>query len=353
MKHKEKLIYTALAALLLSATTVMAERVDRKTELTVNERIEIPGHVLTPGTYYVELVNNTSPDRVVAFRDSEQQLVTLAFAIPAQRADNEGTSFTFYETPASEPPAMRKWFHPGSTIGVEFVYPETRGNELAAHSHRHVPTMSDADYEKAFKDAKQPDLVAVKEVTIYAMSPESTKVDLENAEKANAAADRLTWDSSRYLNSRELDETTLERQIRKEIVTLPFYSLWDHITFSVSDSGEVTLDGKVYRPSLKESVERAVSRIEGVDEIDNQLEVLPNSFNDDDIRMATYRRIYGHSALQQYQMRAVPPIHIIVENGRVTLEGVVGNTLDKRVAGVQANSVDGVFEVVNNLRVQG
>jgi hyperosmotically inducible protein len=353
MKHKEKLIYAALAALLLTATTAMAERVDRKTELTVNERIEIPGHILTPGTYYVELVNNTSADRVVTFRDSEQQLVTLAFAISAQRADVEGTSFTFYETPANEPPAMRKWFHPGSTIGVEFVYPETRGNKLAGYSHRHVPTMSDQDYEKAFKGAQESDQIALKEVTVYAVSPENEKVALEQAAKANAASDRLMYDSSKFLRSRALEETQLERQIRKEIVTLPFYSLWDHIAFSVNDSGEVTLDGKVYRPSLKGSVERAVSSIEGVDAVDNQLEVLPTSFSDDDIRMAIYRSIYGHSALQQYQLRAVPPIHIIVENGRVTLEGVVGNTLDKRVAGMQANSVNGVFEVVNKIRVEG
>lgn len=167
------------------------------------------------------------------------------------------------------------------------------------------------------------------------------------------AADRSTWDSSQYLRSREMEESRLEKQIRKEIVTLPFYSLWDHISFAVNDDGEVTVDGKVYRPSLKKSVERAVSRIEGVTDVDNQLEVLPTSPNDDDIRMATYRRIYGNSALQRYQLRAVPPIHIIVENGRVTLEGVVSSEFDKRIAGTQANTVNGVFDVVNNLRVDG
>lgn len=353
MKHKEKLIYVAMAALLITASTAIAERVDRKTELTVNERVEIPGHILTPGTYYVELVSNNSPDRVVAIRDSEEELVTLAFAIPAQRADYEGTSFTFYETPANEPPAMRKWFHPGSTIGVEFVYPETRGNELAGLSRRHVPTMSDQDYEMAVKGAQGSNQGDMKKSNIYAMSPDKQKVDLEQAAKANEEFDRLMWDSSKYLNSRALEESQLERQIRKEIVTLPFYSLWDHITFSVKDSGEVMVAGKVYRPTLKKSVERAVSRIEGVNKVDNQIEVLPVSFNDDNIRMATYRNIYGHATLQQYQLRAVPPIHIIVEDGRVTLEGVVRNTLDKRVAGVQANTVNGVFEVVNNLRVEG
>lgn len=353
MRSKTKIILSGLATLLLAGTMAMASRVDHKTELTINERVEIPGHILTPGTYYVELVDTGSADQVVAFRDSEEQLITTTLAISAQRADPEGTAFTFYETPATEPPAIRKWFYPGSTIGVEFVYPESRSNELASYSHRHVPSLSDQDFEKAFNNAQEPDLIAVKELTIYAVSPENKKVDVKEAAKANEASDRMMWDSSHYLQSRELEETQLQRQIRKEIVTLPFYSLWDHITFSVDDSGSVTVAGKVYRPSLKKAVERAVSRVEGVNEVNNEIEILPTSFADDDIRMATYRSIYGHSALQRYQLRAVPPIHIIVENGRVTLEGVVANILDKRVAGAQANSVNGVFEVTNNLRVEG
>jgi hyperosmotically inducible protein len=95
-----------------------------------------------------------------------------------------------------------------------------------------------------------------------------------------------------------------------------------------------------------------VKRIEGVEKVVNNIEVLPTSINDDRIRRAVYRAIYGNSVLNQYQLRAVPPIHIIVKNGHVTLEGVVARRMDKQVAGVQANGVPGVFSMTNNLRVE-
>jgi len=95
-----------------------------------------------------------------------------------------------------------------------------------------------------------------------------------------------------------------------------------------------------------------VKRIEGVEKVVKNIEVLPTSINDDQIRRAAYRAIYGNSVLSQYQLRAVPPIHIIVNNGRITLEGVVARQMDKQVAGIQANSVHGAFAVTNNLVVE-
>jgi hyperosmotically inducible protein len=95
-----------------------------------------------------------------------------------------------------------------------------------------------------------------------------------------------------------------------------------------------------------------VKRIEGVEKVVNNIEVLPTSINDDNIRRAVYRAIYGNSVLSQYQLRAVPPIHIIVKNGNVTLEGVVARAMDKQIAGMQANGVSGVFSVTNNLQVE-
>jgi hyperosmotically inducible protein len=114
----------------------------------------------------------------------------------------------------------------------------------------------------------------------------------------------------------------------------------------------VTLLGDVSRPTLKSDAERAVKEIEGVGRVDNQIKVLPASPNDDRIRRATYRKIYGNTVLSQYQLRAVPPIHIVVENGNVKLEGVVARQIEKQIAGMQANSVSGVFSVENNLRVE-
>jgi hyperosmotically inducible protein len=95
-----------------------------------------------------------------------------------------------------------------------------------------------------------------------------------------------------------------------------------------------------------------VKRIEGVEKVVNNIEVLPTSINDDRIRRAVYRTIYGNAVLSQYQLRAVPPIHIIVNKGHVALEGVVARSMDKQVAGMQANQVSGVFSVTNNLQVE-
>lgn len=144
--------------------------------------------------------------------------------------------------------------------------------------------------------------------------------------------------------------TRIEAQIRKEIVTLPYYSLFDHITFKV-DNGKATLMGKVNRPTLKTSIERVVKDVEGVTSIDNRIEVLPLSPNDDRIRADVYRAIYYNPMFSRYAIQAVPPIHIIVENGDVTLEGVVNSESEKDVAGLRANGVPGAFSVTNNLRV--
>jgi BON domain-containing protein len=145
--------------------------------------------------------------------------------------------------------------------------------------------------------------------------------------------------------------TKIEREVRHELVMLPYYGVFDNLAFRV-DGGTVTLLGQVRRPVLKADAGRVVKQIEGVEKVDNQLEVLPTSPNDDSIRLATYRAIYGQAVLNRYALQAVPPIHIIVKNGNVTLEGVVDSPNDKNIAGLQANSVSGVFSVTNNLRVE-
>jgi len=142
------------------------------------------------------------------------------------------------------------------------------------------------------------------------------------------------------------------KEVRHELVMLPFYGVFDNLTYKVDPDGTVTLLGQVARPTLKSDAENVVKRIEGVEKVVNNIEVLPLSPNDDRIRRETYRSIYGNDVLSEYQLRAVPPIHIIVKNGHVTLEGVVARQMEKQVAGLQANSVHGVFSVTNNLQVE-
>ena len=142
------------------------------------------------------------------------------------------------------------------------------------------------------------------------------------------------------------------REVRHELVMLPFYGVFDNLAYKVDPDGTVTLLGQTLRPTLKSDAENVVKRIEGVEKVVNNIEVLPPSPADDRIRRATYRAIYGNTVLSQYQLRAVPPIHIIVKNGHVTLEGTVARQMEKQIAGVQANSVPGVFSVTNNLQVE-
>jgi hyperosmotically inducible periplasmic protein len=147
-------------------------------------------------------------------------------------------------------------------------------------------------------------------------------------------------------------EDRLVREVRHELIMLPYYGVFDDLEFRVQGH-TVALLGQVTRPTLKSDAANVVKKIEGVEKVDNQIKVLPLSPMDDQLRMAEYRTIYGDLALNRYALQAVPPIHIIVDNGKVTLEGVVASQSDKDLAGVRAKSVGGAFSVVNNLRVEG
>ena len=143
----------------------------------------------------------------------------------------------------------------------------------------------------------------------------------------------------------------LTKEVRHELVMLPYYGVFDNLVYRV-DGTKVTLLGQVTQPTLKDDAERAVKGIEGVTSVVNQIEVLPLSPNDDQIRRATYRALYTQPPLQKYQLGAVPPIHIIVKNGNVALEGEVASEMDKNVAGIAAKGVSGAFQVTNHLRVE-
>jgi hyperosmotically inducible periplasmic protein len=145
-------------------------------------------------------------------------------------------------------------------------------------------------------------------------------------------------------------EERIAKEVRHELVMLPYYSVFDDLSYRV-DGYTVTLSGAVSRPSLKSDAENVVKKIEGVERVINNIEVLPLSTNDDRIRRAVYRAIYSQPGLDMYSLRAVPTIHIIVKNGNVTLTGAVANKGDKDRAGLAANGVSGVFSVTNDILV--
>jgi hyperosmotically inducible protein len=145
----------------------------------------------------------------------------------------------------------------------------------------------------------------------------------------------------------------IKKEVRHELVMLPYYGVFDNLAYEVRPDGKITLQGQVTRPTLKDDAERAVKDVEGVTGVSNQIEVLPLSPNDDQLRIAIYRAIYGSSQLNRYALQAVPSIHIIVKNGQATLEGVAVNETDKNVASIMAKGVSGVFSVTNNLQLEG
>lgn len=149
----------------------------------------------------------------------------------------------------------------------------------------------------------------------------------------------------------QTEQQRLAEQIRKELVTLPFYGVFDQMSFSL-DGRKVILSGEVTRPVLKSSALNVVKQIAGVEEVVNQIEVLPLSPNDDRLRISLYRTIFGQASLGRYTLGAIPPVRILVKNGDVTLAGTVMNEMDKNLAGLFANQVAGVFSVTNQLVVE-
>lgn len=149
----------------------------------------------------------------------------------------------------------------------------------------------------------------------------------------------------------QADHARVAEQVRKEIVKLPYYSIFDNVQFQLND-GALELSGVVYRPVMKKMIERVTERVEGVNSVTNNLEILPLSNYDDRIRVALARQLFGHQVFTRLAMQAVPPVHIVVKNGNVTLEGVVHSELQKNVAFHVANGIHGVFSVTNNLRTE-
>jgi len=145
----------------------------------------------------------------------------------------------------------------------------------------------------------------------------------------------------------------LVRQIRHELVTLPYYGVFDWLEFEVQPDNTIVLRGQVVRPTTKSDAEANVKDVDGVKRVVNQIEVLPLSPQDERLRRALYRAIYGsNSPLFRYAVQSIPPIHLIVNRGRATLKGIVANKSDSQLAYIRARGVSGLFEVTNQLVIE-
>jgi hyperosmotically inducible protein len=153
-------------------------------------------------------------------------------------------------------------------------------------------------------------------------------------------------------NAQAFSEQQMAKKVRKELVTLPYYGIWDNLAYKI-DGSTVTLYGQVVRPSTRKDAERRIGKINGVERVVNNIEVLPLSPFDDRLRVQTYRTLVRTGALYRYMRGVNPSLHIIVNRGQIALEGVVSNKGDKQLAYIAARGVPGAFAVVNNLRVEG
>ncbi len=153
-------------------------------------------------------------------------------------------------------------------------------------------------------------------------------------------------------NAQAFEQQQMAKKVRKELVTLPYYGIWDNLAYKI-EGGTVTLYGQVLRPTTRKDAERRVAKLKGVERVVNNIEVLPLSSFDNRLRVQTYRTLARTGGLDRYLRGVNPSLHIIVNRGQVSLEGVVSNKGDKQLAYIAARGVPGAFAVVNNLRVEG
>jgi osmotically-inducible protein OsmY len=149
----------------------------------------------------------------------------------------------------------------------------------------------------------------------------------------------------------EISDALVVKKVRKTLATLPYYGVFDNLKYQLQGR-TVILSGQVVRPTTSSDAERRVSKIDGVQQVINNIEVLPLSSFDDSIRIRTFRAIYRTGGLYRYNLGANAAIHIIVDRGRVTVEGLVSNETDKQLAYMAASGVSGVFSVTNNLQAE-
>lgn len=165
------------------------------------------------------------------------------------------------------------------------------------------------------------------------------------APRVLAAAHSAVNETTRVATQKPLAE-----QVRHELAMVPWYGIFDDLGYSVNGT-QVTLTGAVVNPATKIDAAGRVKNIKGVTSVVDNIKVLPPSSMDFRIRHAEYRSIFGYSDLYRYAMGAIPSVHIIVDNGHVTLVGYVDSEADRQMAYMRANAVPGVFSVTNNLQI--
>ena len=284
-----KHLIIALVCLVLFVPVAQAAQSNSATYFTFSAPVSLPGVTLPAGTYLFEKdVLNPSVTRV--FSADRRELYATLLTIPTNRMTPAVEPMvTLAERPANLPPALRAWFYPGETSGREFLYPRNADSRLDARA---------------------------------------------TTRSARAEGDQA-----------------IASEIAKQIRQYPLYTIFDDVEGSVQD-GVVRLTGKVTMPYKASDIAKRVARVPGVREVDNQIQTLPVSALDDELRVRIARQIYGDPMFWNYAIQVNPPIHIIVEHGRVTLTGAVGSEVERVKAEMVARTMPNVFGVENKLQVE-
>jgi len=192
-------------------------------------------------------------------------------------------------------------------------------------------------------------LLALVIVSFLTLSAGAQKQNKDSASPSSSSQTNI-----RTINPSEqsADQGRISREVRHELLMLPYFSVFDDLKYSVQGD-TVVLMGDVRNATLKDDAEKAVKKIEGVEHVENRIKVLSPSPNDDQIRRQVLHTLVSTPGLDRYFWSAVPAIHIISDGGHVKLEGVVDSDADRNLAGIKANGVPGVFSVDNDLMVAG
>jgi hypothetical protein len=209
-------LIAVLAAFLVSVLPIRASEWNHLTKLIVHQTIQVPGATLTPGTYWVRLVDSQSDRNIVQFMNGDQnKVLSTTIAIPDERMHVTGhTKLVFYEAAPNTPPALRAWWYPGAVYGDEFVYPKHEAMEVAHGANRNVPAMDQADMNNLSNNSSTPDsaLSASQNSKVYSVTPQNSTMNYNTAETQNEKMDTNTPSKTNSQNYGEVQQSSSNPQ---------------------------------------------------------------------------------------------------------------------------------------------
>src|SRR5437867_10054037 len=353
MKTLSMVLCLVVVCLTLSATA-MASDSDKKTIITTNQPLEIPGKVVLPaGKYVMKLVDLPSSRNVVQLFDADEtKLYATVMGIPAYSSETpEKPEIRLYETEKDAPYAIREWFYPGSNYGIEFPAAERASKDA---SDATIKSIVERNLEKRHLTPKNGAKIRVAVddhvITLSGTVP-SLKLMRQAEEQAKHAGDGVLVENHLSVADTRKSDDQLAQEVSHAIRMYPRYDIFDWIEGTVHN-GVVTLTGAVREPYRKSDYAHLVEEVAGVKQIENEVRVLPLSTFDDQIRYAAYRAIYRDPQFRTYLIGPNPPIHIVVENGKLRLKGIVATPMEKQLAEADVRTRVMAFEVNNDLYVE-